>query len=72
MSHPRIIKDRVWCPFCNDYGKLMKLQSAAKLVDVHPRTIRRYIEAGRVYAIRLAGKHYRVCSGCLLRSDTRP
>ena len=67
MSNSIVMDDKLWCPLCKDYCKLMKLQNAAKLVDVHTRTIRRYVEDGRVYAIKVAGKSYRVCSGCLLR-----
>lgn len=71
MSSSIVMDDKLWCPLCKDHCKLMKLQNAAKLVDVHTRTIRRYVEEGRVYAIRVAGKSYRVCSGCLLRPDKR-
>lgn len=71
MSDPIIKDDKLWCPLCKDYCKLMKLQSAARLVDAHAKTIRRYVEEGRVYAVKVAGKSYRVCSRCLLRPYTR-
>lgn len=71
MSNSIVMDDKLWCPLCKDYCKLMRLQNAAKLVDVHTRTIRRYVEEGRVHAIKVAGKSYRVCSGCLLQPDTR-
>lgn len=67
MSQPGIVGDRVWCPLCGDYTQLIKIPNAARLVDVHRRTIYRYIEEGLVYAIKAAGKSYRVCSGCLLK-----
>ena len=70
MSDPLFRDEKLWCPLCEDYCKLMKLQSAAKLVDVHTKTIRRYIEEGRVYAVKVAGKSYRVCTRCLLRPCT--
>jgi excisionase family DNA binding protein len=63
------IGDKVWCPICMSYAKLIKVRSAAKLVDVSARTIYRYIQEGQVYTIKVAGKTYRVCSACLLRSN---
>lgn len=67
MSYPIIAGEQVWCPFCKDYVRLLKVQGAAKLVDVNRRTIYRYIEEGRVYTVKVAGKTYRVCSRCLLK-----
>ena len=68
MAHPIILNGHVWCPLCKDYVQLLRIQSAAKLTDVNRRTIYRYIEEGSVYAIKVAGKTYRVCSGCLLKA----
>ncbi len=67
MPHPIISGERVWCPFCKDYVRLLKVPSAAKLLDVNRRTIYRYIENNRVYAIKTVGMTYRVCSSCLLK-----
>jgi hypothetical protein len=39
---------------------------AAKIADIHRRTVYRYIESGDVYIVKVAGKTTRVCSGCLL------
>jgi|GEM_PF-1134814 len=69
MSSLKLIGERVWCPFCEDYEQLLRVSKTAKLADVSTRTIYRYIEEGIVYAIKVAGKTYRVCSGCLLRQD---
>lgn len=71
MAHPIILDGRMWCPTCKDYVQLLKVQSAARLVDVDRRTIYRYIETGEVYTIKVAGHTYRVCSSCLLsQKDT--
>lgn len=67
MSQPKIIGDQVWCPLCSDYSQLVRIRNAARLVDVHRRTIYRYIEEGLVHSVKVAGKSYRVCSGCLLK-----
>jgi excisionase family DNA binding protein len=67
MAHQLSIGDRVWCPECKDYVRLLKVRTAAKLLEVKPRTIYRYIEEGRVFAIKAAGKTYRVCDSCLLK-----
>lgn len=63
QSHPSM----VWCPLCKKQVKLLRVVHAAKLVDVHTRTIYRYIEEGSVYALKIAGKTYRTCGECLFR-----
>lgn len=65
MAHP-ILGGRIWCPLCKDYVQLLKVQNAAKLLDVNRRTIYRYIEEGKIYAIKTVGKTYRVCGKCLI------
>jgi excisionase family DNA binding protein len=67
MSHPIISGEQIWCPFCTAYVHLLRIQRAAKLADVNRRTIYRYIEGNKIYAVKVAGKSYRVCSGCLLK-----
>ncbi len=67
MAHPVILGERVWCPFCKDYSRLLRIQSAARLADVNRRSIYRYIEDDKVYAVKVAGMTYRVCSQCLLK-----
>ncbi len=69
MPHP-IVAGRFWCPLCEEYVQLLKVQNAAKLIDVNRRTIYRYIEEGRIFAIKTVGRTYRVCSSCLLKSDS--
>ena len=61
--------EQVWCPYCKGYYKLLRVHGAAKLADVNRRTIYRYIEEGRVYTVKIAGKTYRICSGCLLKKE---
>lgn len=67
LSRPRFVGERVWCPLCEDYAPFIKSAYAGRLVGVHRRTIYRYIEEGHVYAIKVAGKSYRICSSCLLK-----
>lgn len=65
MSHPA--DSTVWCPLCQKRVQLVRVCNAAKMVDVHTRTIYRYIDEGLVYSLRVAGKTYRVCGDCLYR-----
>ncbi|MEN3332263.1 MAG: Helix-turn-helix domain [Blastocatellia bacterium] len=67
MSQPKISGHRVWCPVCKRYAQLLKIPDAAKLINVHRRTIYRYIEQGAVYAVKTAGNRYRICGSCLLK-----
>src|SRR5262245_10660774 len=53
------------CPRCNRYAQLLTISKASRIADVSRRTIYNYIEEGSVYALKLAGKTQRVCSGCL-------
>ncbi|HMG35399.1 MAG TPA: helix-turn-helix domain-containing protein [Blastocatellia bacterium] len=55
------------CPVCSSPLHLLRIPKAAQLVDVRPKTIYAYIEDGSVYAIKVAGKRYRVCKSCLIR-----
>ena len=69
MSQPAFHNQELWCPLCKKYVHLLKVCNAAKLVDVHSRTIYRYIDEGLIYAVKIAGKTYRVCCDCLIRRD---
>ena len=66
MTSTTINDGRVWCPFCNANAQLLRVNSAARLVDTNRRTIYRYIEAGDIFALKVAGHSFRVCSGCLV------
>lgn len=66
LSQPKNTIERVWCPFCEKEAQLLRVSNAARLVDVNPRTIYRYIDEGLVYALKVAGKTCRVCRDCLL------
>jgi excisionase family DNA binding protein len=68
-SHISIIGNKIWCPLCQDYKKFLKIQKAANLADVNRRTVYRYIEEGKVHAIKTAGGTSRVCVGCLIKSE---
>ena len=61
------MESTVWCPWCKKQVQLVRVCNAAMLVDVHSRTIYRYIDEGLVYALKVAGKTYRVCADCLFR-----
>ncbi|MFL6277790.1 MAG: helix-turn-helix domain-containing protein [Blastocatellia bacterium] len=55
------------CPLCRLPLQLMKVSRAAEVADISEKTVYRYIEEGSIYAIKVAGKTYRVCKHCLLR-----
>jgi excisionase family DNA binding protein len=59
--------EQVRCPLCDNNVQLLRVSNAAKLVDVRPTTIYRYIDEGLVFALKVAGKTFRVCRSCLLR-----
>lgn len=67
---PREKVDEGKCPKCNDPLLLLKISEAAKLVGVSEKTIYGYIEEGSVYAVKVAGKRFRICKGCLIRPYT--
>lgn len=67
MIEPHTQPLTIWCPLCKKQVKLLRVAHAAKLVDVHSRTIYRYIDEGLVHAVKIVGKTYRVCGDCLLR-----
>jgi excisionase family DNA binding protein len=52
---------------CRKEVQLLRVARAAALVDVHTRTIYRYIEEGLIHAVKVVGKTYRVCGDCLFR-----
>lgn len=58
------------CPKCKSPLLLLKISEAAKLVDVSQKTIYGYIEEGSVYAVKVAGKRFRICKGCLIKPYT--
>jgi hypothetical protein len=65
----RVLGDKVWCPLCNDHVKLVRVTSAAKIVDVDRRTVYKYVKTKQVFGIKVAGQTLRVCSSCLLRPN---
>jgi excisionase family DNA binding protein len=67
MSTARPAEVQEMCPSCNQPLQLLRISRAAKIADVSEKTIYRYIEAGEVYSVKVAGKTYRVCKHCLLR-----
>jgi excisionase family DNA binding protein len=68
MSHitQSIQGDGIWCPLCQSHTKFLRVVNAAKITDVHRRTIYRYIDSGAVHVVKVIGTTTRVCSGCLL------
>ena len=70
MPPPRVRGDKVWCPRCQEYVKVMRVAGAAKVVDVDRRTIYNYIKKDKVFAVRVAGNTIRVCTHCLVRKNS--
>ena len=66
-QHPLVLGDKVWCPRCCDYVKVVRVTRAAKIVDVDRRTVYNYVKRNKVHAVRIAGGTLRVCGQCLLR-----
>ena len=62
--------DEESCPKCNGPLLLLKISEAARLVGISEKTIYGYIEEGSVYAVKVAGKRFRICKGCLIRPFT--
>jgi excisionase family DNA binding protein len=69
MPQPQSPPAGIWCPMCRKEVKLLRVSHAARLIDVHTRTIYRYIEEGLIYAVKVVGKTYRVCGDCLFRQS---
>lgn len=66
---PLVLGEKVWCSACGDYVKVVRVTSAAKIVNVDRRTIFNYVRKKKVFAVRVAGSTLRVCSSCLLRGN---
>ena len=67
MSQPQSASSSIWCPLCRKQVNLLRVSHAARLIDVHSRTIYRYIDEGLIYSVKVVGKTYRVCGECLFR-----
>jgi len=66
---PLVVGDKVWCPRCREYVKVVRVAGAAKIVDVDRRTIYNYIKKNQLFAVKVAGNTIRVCSHCLLKEN---
>ena len=62
--------DKVWCPRCREYVKVMRVTGAAKVVDVDRRTIYNYIKNDKVFSVKVAGNTIRVCTHCLIQQNS--
>jgi len=69
LRPPRVLGDKVWCPRCGEYVKVVRVSSAAKIVDVDRRTVYNYVKKNKVFAVKVAGSTLRVCTHCLLREN---
>lgn len=67
MSQPEPQPFMIPCPLCKKDVRLLRVSHAARLVDVHSRTIYRYVEEGLIHSVKVVGKTYRVCGECLFR-----
>jgi excisionase family DNA binding protein len=70
MSNTLAAGVKAWCPLCRDFSTLIRVRRAARLVDMHSRTIYRYIEEGKIHAVKVGGSSYRVCTGCLVNPQS--
>jgi len=71
-SKPPLVQgQKVWCPRCDQYVKIVRIASAAKIVDVDRRTIYNYVKKNKVQSFRVAGSTLRICTLCLLRDSWR-
>ena len=69
-SQPALVQgQKVWCPRCNEYVKIVRVSHAAKIVNTDRRSIYNYIKKEKVQTFKIAGSTFRVCSHCLLRDD---
>lgn len=62
----------VLCPLCDEFVYLLTIQQAAKLTVLTTRSIRRYIDHGKIYNVRTPSRGYRVCGSCLLQDSFNP
>ena len=70
---PMVLGDKVWCPRCREYVKVVRVAGAAEIVDVDRRTIYNYVKKNKVFSVKVAGSTLRVCTHCLLReNDEQP
>jgi len=69
LRPPIVLGDKVWCPRCREYVKVLRVAGAARIVDVDRRTVYNYVKKDKVYAVKVAGSTLRVCSHCLLREN---
>jgi hypothetical protein len=51
--------------------KIVRVATAAKIVDTDRRTIYNYVKKNKVQVFKVAGGTLRVCSHCLLRDPSR-
>ena len=69
LQRPKVMADKVWCPRCREYVKVVRVAGAAKIVDVDRRTIYNYIKKDKIFSVKVAGNTIRVCSHCLLQQN---
>ena len=70
-DHPLVQGQKVWCSRCSEYVKIVRVATAAKIVDTDRRTIYNYVKKSKVQVFKVAGGTLRVCSHCLLRDPSR-
>lgn len=64
---PLVQGQKVWCSRCREYVKIVRVATAAKLVDTDRRTIYNYVKKNKVQVFKVAGGTLRLCSHCLLK-----
>ena len=71
QPQPLVQGQMVWCSRCAEYVKIVRVATAAKIMDTDRRTIYNYVKKGKVQVFKIAGGTLRVCSHCLLRDGTK-
>ena len=69
MTHITFKENKIWCPLCQEYEIFLRIPKAAELADLTRRTIYRYLDEGKIHHVKTAGGTFRVCSGCLIKSE---
>ena len=71
MLQTKMAGHRLWCPRCEQHVEMARVQTAARLTNLHGRTLYRYIEMGLLHTVKVAGGGLRVCPACVVKAAAR-